>query len=227
MRILIVEDEQKIARALKRGLEHESFAVDLEFDGDSGLAAARYEPYDLIILDRMLPGGYDGLQIAAELRKDKKKVPILMLTAKDAVNSRVEGLNAGADDYLVKPFAFEELLARIRALLRRPHDHQNNVLTYSDLQIDTLSRRVTRGGKPINLTLKEYSLLEYMARNAEVVLSKQQIIEHVWNFDADVLPNTVEVYMGYLRAKIERPFKGEPALLQTKRGFGYTLSREN
>lgn len=226
MRILIVEDEVKIATALKRGLEQEAYAVDMEHDGDSGLGAATSEPYDLIILDRMLPGGYDGMSIAKELRAAGKKIPILMLTAKDAVSDRVGGLDAGADDYLVKPFAFEELLARVRALLRRPEPQSAGVLTYKDIEVNIVTKAVKRAGQSIDLTRKEYALLEYFLRNPEVVLSKQQLTEHVWNFDADILPNTVEVYVGYLRGKVEKPFKDKPQLFHTKRGFGYVMKEQ-
>lgn len=227
MRILVVEDEPKIAGAIKRGLEQEAYAVDIALDGDEGMASAVYDPHDLVILDRMLPGDFDGLDIARKLRSKGSKVPILMLTAKDAVSDRVAGLDAGADDYLIKPFAFEELLARVRALLRRPEQKAQTKLSYYDLELDTAQRSVHRSGKAIDLTLKEYSLLQYLMRNSEVLLSKQQIIEHVWNFDSDILPNTVEVFMGYLRTKVEKPFKGRPQLLHTKRGFGYILKTKD
>lgn len=222
MRILLVEDEHKIANALKRGLEQETFAVDAEYDSDSGLAAALNDDYDLVILDRMLPGSLEGLEIAKELRAAGKHMPILLLTAKDQVHDRVAGLNAGADDYLVKPFALEELLARVRALLRRPKDEKGTILKVGDLSLNTLSFEVKRAGKLINLSRREFAMLEYLMRNAGRVLSKDQIIGHVWDFDADILPNTVEVYAGYLRKKIDEPFKG-PALIHTLRGFGYRL----
>lgn len=221
MRILIVEDEHKIAQALKRGLEQEHYAVDLAFDGEDGLASAEAECYDVIVLDRMLPGK-DGITICQELRKQGNHTPILMLTAKDHVRDRVQGLDAGADDYLVKPFSFEELLARLRALLRRPHEAMSTVLEVADLQLDPANYTVVRQGTPINLSSKEFSLLEYLMRNAGRVLSKDTIMSHVWDFDADILPNTVEVYIGYLRNKIDKPFKGDP-LIHTRRGFGYTL----
>ena len=222
MRILVVEDEHKIAGAIKRGLEQESYAVDIEYDADSGLRAAEVGEYDALILDRMLPGSIEGLDICRELRKAGNHVPILLLTAKDQVRDRVQGLNAGADDYLVKPFAFEELLARLRALLRRPKDNVGTVLEVNDLTLDTVSFEVTRAGQPIKLSRKEFALLEYLMRNAGRLVSKENIIEHVWNFDADILPNTVEVYVGYLRNKIDKPFKSSQ-LLQTVRGFGYKL----
>jgi DNA-binding response OmpR family regulator len=222
MRILVIEDEHKIARAVKEGLEAESFAVDLAFDGQEGFSSALYEEYDLIVLDRMLPGGMDGVEICQKLRAEKKHTPIIMLTAKDQVRDRVAGLNAGADDYLAKPFSFEELLARIRALLRRPHDAKDSVLQVGDLSLDSIGHVVKRAGKEINLSTKEYALLEYLMRNAGKVLSKNNIMTHVWDFDADILPNTVEVFIAYLRGKIDRPFEG-PALIQTVRGFGYKI----
>lgn len=222
MRILIIEDEHKIARAVKEGLEEESYAADISFDGQEGLNAARYEEYDLIILDRMLPGGMDGAEICETLRKEGNHVPILMLTARDQVRDRVAGLNAGADDYLVKPFSFEELLARVKALLRRPHESLGDVLEAGNLTMDTTAHVVQREGQNIALSSKEYALLEYLLRNKNKVLSKHNIITHVWDFDADILPNTVEVFVAYLRNKIDKPFDG-PALLQTVRGFGYKI----
>lgn len=226
MRILVVEDEHKIAGAIKRGLEQESYAVDVAFDGDEGLSSALTDEYDIILLDRMLPGLLDGADIAKELRASNIRTPILMLTAKDKVADRVGGLNAGADDYLVKPFAFEELLARIRALLRRPQDHVGNVLALNDLSLDTTNFEVKRAGRRIQLSQREYALLEYLMRNQNRILSKDNIIGHVWDYDADILPNTLEVYIGYLRGKIEKPFRG-PELIHTVRGFGYKLGIED
>lgn len=222
MRLLIIEDEQKIAAALKQGLERQSYAVDMCHDGDTGLAMATSEPYDLIILDRMLPGSIDGMGILKELRTQDNHVPVLLLTAKDKVLDRAAGLNMGADDYLVKPFAFVELIARVRALLRRPKQGIGITLNYGDLALDLESAIASRAGKRIALTSKEFALLEYMMRNPEKVLSKEVLMSQVWDYDADILPNTVEVYMGYLRTKIDRPFKG-PNLINTKRGFGYFL----
>lgn len=222
MRILVVEDEHKIAGAIKKGLEQEKYAVDVEYDADSGYGAALNEPYDLMIIDRMLPGSMEGMDIARRLREEKIHTPILLLTAKDQVRDRVAGLNAGADDYLVKPFSFEELLARVRALLRRPPEAKNNVLKVGDLSLDTTNYQLRRSGKLIALSSKEFALLEYLMRNSGQVLSKDNIIAHVWNFDADILPNTVEVYIGYLRSKIDKPFKSKP-LLHTLRGFGYKI----
>jgi DNA-binding response OmpR family regulator len=226
MRVLIVEDEHKIANAIKQGLTQEKYAVDVEYDSDSGMAAALSEEYDLMIIDRMLPGSMEGLDICKKLRAEGNHTPILLLTAKGQIRDRVEGLNAGADDYLVKPFSFEELLARVRALLRRPQESKGNELKVHDLTLDTISYEVRRNGQPIELSAKEFALLEYMMRNSGQVLSKDRIISHVWDFDADILPNTVEVYMGYLRSKIDRPFADEPELIHTLRGFGYSLGRK-
>lgn len=221
MRILIVEDEHKIANAVKRGLEHQSYAVDVVYNGNDGKAMALTEPYDLIILDRMLPGEIDGVGIVKAMRTEGIHTPVLLLTAKDKIIDKVEGLNAGADDYLVKPFAFVELLARVRALLRRPQFTQDTVLSYADLQLDPEAMLVERAGTPIALTSKEFALLEYMLRNPERIITKEAIIQHVWDYDADILPNTVEVYVGYLRRKVDRPFIKSSPLINTKRGFGY------
>jgi len=223
MRMLVVEDEHKIANAIKQGLEQERYAVDVAYDGDEGLNTALTDEYDLIVLDRMLPGDVDGIDICRELRIKQVHTPILMLTAKDQIRDRVSGLDAGADDYLVKPFSFEELLARIRALLRRPPEGLSAELTLADLSLDTITYTVKRAGKTIALSSKEFALLEYLLRNQGRVLSKANIITHVWDFDADILPNTVEAYIGYLRTKIDRPFADKPALIHTVRGFGYKI----
>ncbi len=223
MRILVIEDEHKIARALKKALEQESYAVDVAFDGDEGYGMATTEPYDVAIIDRMLPGN-DGLTIVKEMRQAKIHTPVLLLTALGEVRDRTAGLDAGADDYLVKPFALEELLARVRALLRRPSKAESTTLTVGDLTLDTLSYEVKRAGQSIRLTSKEFALLEYMLRNQGRPLSKAIIISHVWDYDADILPNTVEVYVRYLRAKIDQPF--DTQLLHTVRGFGYKLQAE-
>lgn len=221
MRILVIEDEHKIARALKKALEQESYAVDVSYDGDDGYAMATTETYDAAIIDRMLPGKYDGIAIVEAMRKAKIHTPVILLTALGRVSDRTKGLDSGADDYLVKPFALEELLSRVRALLRRPAEQQPNVLTVGDLSLDTINFRVVRDGKVITLTNKEFGLLEYMLRNQGRPLSKETIISHVWDYDADILPNTVEVYIKYLRNKIDAPFK--TPLLHTVRGFGYKL----
>lgn len=221
MKILIVEDEHKIANAVRDGLQQESYAVDVVYDGDSGLNSATYDEYDLIILDVMLPG-MDGMEICRKLRAAGNHTPILMLTAKDRTRDITAGLDSGADDYLVKPFSFEELLARVRALLRRPHESLGETLQASDLTLNTVSKQVKRGDVEIQLSSKEYALLEYLLRNQNKVLSKNNIMGHVWDFDADILPNTVEVFIAYLRAKVDRPFQGRQ-LIQTVRGFGYKI----
>lgn len=223
MKILIVEDEHKIANAMKQGFKQERINVDLAYDGEEGLAAALGEEYDVIILDRMLPGGMEGLEICKSIRAKGIQTPIIMLTAKSQIRDRVSGLNGGADDYLTKPFSFEELLARVRALLRRPQDNIGNVLRVGDLSLDTITFEVKRGEQSIKLSSTEFALLEYLMRNYGRVLSKTNIIAHVWDFDADILPNTVEAYIGYLRNKIDKPFSGAPALIQTIRGFGYKI----
>ncbi len=222
MRILIIEDEHKIANAIKQGLTQEKFAVDVEYNGDDGLGAALSEPYDLMVIDRMLPGSVEGLDICREVRAKGIHTPIIFLTAKDQIRDRVTGLDAGADDYLIKPFSFEELLARIRALLRRPQESTGTVLKVADLSLDTVNYDVSRAGTTIRLSTKEFALLEYLMRNNGRVLSKDNIIAHVWDFDADILPNTVEVYIGYLRNKVDKPFKS-PELISTMRGFGYKI----
>lgn len=222
MRILIVEDDHTIAQAVKEGLEQESFAVDVCFDGVDGYNAAANDDYDLIILDLMLPG-MDGVEITKRLRQEAKHTRILMLTAKGQTLDKVKGLNTGADDYMSKPFSFEELLARINALLRRPDERKSEVLSAKNLKLNTLTKQAERSGKTIDLSAKEYAVLEYMLRNKGKVLSKNSIITHVWDFDADVLPNTVEVFIKYLRDKIDRPFNG-PEVIQTVRGFGYKVS---
>ncbi len=222
MKVLLVEDEHKIANAIRQGLRQEHYMTEICYDGDSGLAAALGDEYDLIILDRMLPG-VDGLTICQKIRENRIQTPILILTAKGQVRDKVDGLDAGADDYLVKPFSFEELLARIRALLRRPQETIDNTLKVGDLTLDTVTFNVMRGETKINLTSTEFALLEYLMRNTGRVLSKTNIISHVWDFDADVLPNTVEAYIGYLRTKIDKPFPKSPALIQTVRGFGYKI----
>jgi DNA-binding response OmpR family regulator len=224
MRILVIEDDLKIAAAIKRGLEMKGFAVDAVHDGPTGLAHAVDSDYDVVILDRMLPGGMDGTEIAEKVRGAAVNVPILMLTARGTIGDKVNGLNSGADDYLVKPFSFDELTARIRALLRRPKITSGAVLQVGDLTLDTVSYEVNRNGKPIQLSQREYSLLEYLMFHDGQVVSKDMIISHVWDGESDILPNTVEVYVGYLRNKIDRPFKKKPALLQTKSGFGYKLA---
>lgn len=222
MRVLVVEDEHKVANSIKRGLEEEGFAVDVVYNGNAGYDLAVSEDYDVIILDRLLPG-IDGVTMCRKLRGHKIHIPILMLTAKGQITERVEGLNGGADDYMLKPFAFEELLARTRALIRRPRSVNGTILELEDLCMDTLHFEVKRGGVSIALSSKEFSLLEYLLRHPHKILSKDQIIAHVWNYDANILPNTVEVYMGYLRSKIDKAFKNKKPLIHTARGFGYRI----
>lgn len=222
VRILIVEDERRIATTLKKGLVQEHFAVDLAFTGSEGLDLATNENYDLIILDLMLPE-IDGIEICRRVRKQGVMVPILMLTAKGQVSDTVTGLNAGADDYLTKPFAFEELLARIKALTRRPVELQNSVLTFEDLSLDSHRYLVHRDRQQIQLSHKEFMLLDYLMRHPRTILTKQQIIDHAWDYDSNILPNTIEVYIKNLRRKIDQPFSDKPPLIQTIRGFGYRL----
>lgn len=222
MRILVIEDEHKIAKAIKKGLEQQAYAVDIANDGEEGYDLASTEEYDLIILDLMLPK-MDGVSVCKNLRGQKIQTPILMLTAKSQVDDKVTGLNSGADDYLAKPFAFSELIARVKALGRRPKNALGDVFEISGLEIDTNKLEVTRDNIKIKLSKTEYSLLEYLVRNKGKTLSKDQIINAVWNYDADILPNTVEVYIGYLRSKIDKPFKNKAELIKTVRGFGYKI----
>ncbi|HHV63360.1 MAG TPA: response regulator transcription factor [Firmicutes bacterium] len=220
MRVLVVEDEPKIASFVKRGLEEEGYAVDVAGDGESALDYAQSAQYDILILDIMLPKR-DGVSVCQELRRRGFRAPILMLTARDAVDDRVEGLDAGADDYLVKPFAFKELLARMRALLRRPREVGPTRLQVGDLTLDTATRRAERRGRVIDLTLREYALLEFLMRHKGQVLSRTQIAEHVWNFDFYSESNIVDVYIRYLRLKIDANW--EPKLIHTVRGVGYKI----
>jgi len=222
MRILIVEDEHRIGTSIKKGLELEKYAVDLAFDGRDGYDFAATEEYDCIILDLMLPG-MDGLTICKKLREKGIHTPILILTARSQVENKIEGLDSGADDYLTKPFSFEELLARVRALIRRPNGMQSTLLKAGDLELDTVNYGVKRGNITIQLSSKEYSLLEYLLRHVGNIVSKDQIVGHVWNYDDDVLPNTVEVYIRKLRQKIDIPFTEEEPLISTVRGFGYKI----
>lgn len=223
MRILIVEDEVKIANAMKRALELQKYAVDVVYDGHAGLDLAIGEKFDLIILDLMLPG-IEGLVICRKIRQEGIHTPILMLTAKGQVTDKVVGLDVGADDYMVKPFSFEELFARIRALVRRPVQANEPILKIKDLTLDPVTFKVKRADTIIKLSTKEYALLEYLMRNKNMVLTREQIVSHVWDYDADVLPTTVEVHMKHLRDKVDAPFHF--ALIQTVRGRGYTIGDE-
>lgn len=223
MRILIVEDDHKIANAIKKGFEQEHFAVDVSYDGKDGLGQASTIEYDAIVLDRMLPE-VDGIEICRILREKENHTPIIMLTAKDRLNDKVDGLNCGADDYLTKPFAFIELLARVRALIRRPQRVDSSILKLGDLSMDVFKYEVRRGNMEIKLSSKEFALLEYMMRNPNRILTKDNIISHVWDYDSDVLPNTVEVYIGYLRNKIDKKYSKDRQMIITARGFGYKLT---
>lgn len=225
MRILVIEDEHKIANAVKKGLAHESYAVDVVYGGVEGYDMATAEEYDVIILDIMLPG-MDGVEICKKLREQNIHIPILMLTSKSQIEDKVLGFNSGADDYLTKPFAFAELLVRVRALTRRPQNSIGTVLAFADLTLDTTNYEVKRADQKIRLSNKEYALLEYLMRHKNQVVTKEQIINHVWNYDADVLPNSVEVYIRHLRTKIDDPYPDKP-LIHTIKGFsGYKLSEQ-
>jgi DNA-binding response OmpR family regulator len=220
MRILIIEDEDAIARVLERGLMRANFTVDVAFDGDAGLRLATENTYALIILDLMLPGT-DGWSVCRMLRARKDRTPILMLTARDAVSDRVRGLDMGADDYLSKPFAFEELLARVRAQVRRDNVHRTCLIKVSDLEIDTDSQTVRRAGKDIALTPREYALLEALARNEGRPLTRETILERVWNDEGRIGSNSVDVYINLLRRKVDSGF--EKKLIHTVFGVGYIL----
>ncbi len=222
MRILVVEDEHRIANTIKKGLVQEHYAVDLAYNGNDGFDLASAEDYDLIILDLMLPG-INGVDICKALRKNNNHTPILMLTAKGQMKDKIQGLDAGADDYLTKPFSFEEFLARIRALSRRSKQTSLPILIIADLTLDPITFLVKRGEVAIQLSGKEFALLEYLMKNAHAIRTKDQIIAHVWNYEANILPNTVEVYIRNLRNKIDRPFPDKNPLIHTIRGFGYKL----
>lgn len=218
MRVLIVEDEEKMADLIKRGLEEEGIDAEVANDGNAGLEMGRSGQFDLILLDVSLPGR-DGFEIARELREARVKTPILMLTARDTTEMKVKGLDSGADDYMTKPFAFAELLARIRALMRRTEDVTK--LQVGDLTLDLITRRVTRDGTEVQLTSKEFMLLEYFMRHPDEILSREVLSEKVWNEKFDALTNVIDVYINYLRNKIDRNF--EPKLIHTVRGVGYML----
>ena len=224
MRILVVEDEHRIANSIKKGLEQERYAVDVAYTGTDGFDLASTETYDLIILDIMLPE-MDGITICKELRKNNIHFPILMLTAKGRIEDKIVGLDAGADDYMTKPFSFDELLARVRALTRRQGIVLEEEIKVNDLEIDPKKFVVKRSGKVIQLSNKEFTLLEFLARNKNNIVTKDQIISHLWNYDANILPNTIEVYIKNLREKIDRPFANKKPLIQTVRGFGYKIGK--
>ena len=216
MRLLVVEDEQRLAKALQRGLSAEGFAVDVAHDGPTGLELARHQSYDAMILDVMLPG-LSGYRVVRQLRAEEKWLPVLMLSAKDGEYDQADGLDCGADDYLTKPFSYVVLLARLRALLRRGAPSRPAVLEVGPLALDPAGRTVTLGGEPVTLTTREYALLEYLMRRPGQVVSKIELLDHVWDAAADTAPNVVEVYIGYLRRKLGRD------LVETVRGAGYRL----
>ena len=220
MRILLVEDETRMASFIERGLKEEDYIVDVANDGEKALFMAEINPYDLIILDVMLPIK-DGITVCRELRIKKINVPILMLTSKDKIRDKVLGLNSGADDYLAKPFAFEELLARISALLRRDKADKTGILKIADLEVDQIKHKVTRAGEEITLTSKEFALLEYLMLNATHVVTRTMISEHVWHEDFDSFTNVIDVYMNFLRNKIDKGYKKQ--LIHTIHGKGYVL----
>ena len=222
MRILLVEDEPSAARMMAKGLREQTYAVDVAQDGEGALYQANVNDYDLIILDIMLPGK-DGFEVCRELRAAGSPVPVLMLTARDTIDDRVEGLDTGADDYLTKPFDFRELLAHIRALLRRGQSLQPAVIRVDDLEVDTSARQVRRGGRGVYLTAKEYALLEYLARRAGEVVARSDIAEHVWDVSFDPFSNLIEVYVQRLRRKVDDGHATK--LLHTRRGAGYVLSK--
>jgi DNA-binding response OmpR family regulator len=223
MRLLVVEDEKKVANFIKQGLEEEGYAIDVAGDGEEGLAMALDGVHDLFILDIGLPR-MNGLQVLEELRRRKVATPVLLLTVRATIEDKVLGLDAGADDYLTKPFAFQELLARVRALLRRRGEGGPALLQFSDLVLDPARRTVSRGGEKLDLTAKEFAILEYFMRNPERVLTRTQIIEHVWDYDFDTGTNLVDVYVNYLRKKVDSG--RESKLIHTIRGVGYVLKKE-
>lgn len=223
MRILVVEDEKKVASFIKRGLEEENYEVETAGDGEEGLGMALERKYDMIILDWMLPKR-DGMSLLKEMREKKIATPVLMLTAKDTVEDIVTGLETGSDDYLTKPFAFAELLARVKALIRRSEMDRGAELTFADLRIDPVTHKVWRADKEIDLTAKEYGLLEYFMRNPNQVLTRTMIADHVWDYTFDSFTNIIDVYVNYLRKKIDRD--APTKLIHTVRGIGYILKEE-
>lgn len=224
MKVLVVEDEKKVASFIKRGLEEEKYEVDTAFDGEEGLNKALGASYEVIVLDVMLPK-MDGVALIKELRARKNRTPVLMLTAKDSVDDIVAGLDSGSDDYLTKPFAFAELLARIRALMRRSEQERGAEIHFAELRLDPVSHKVWRSDKEIDLTSKEYALLEYFMRNPNQVLTRTMIAEHVWDYTFDSFTNIIDVYVNYLRKKVDRD--SDKKLIHTVRGVGYILKEED
>ena len=222
MRILLVEDNQRLSDSLRRSLTDDGYAVDAAYDGQEGEELAEMTAYDLIILDVMLPRR-DGFEVCRSLRENRVKTPILMLTARDALTDRVSGLDSGADDYLVKPFEMDELRARLRALLRRESDDKSSVLAIADLKLDPATHFVERGGQPIELTSREYALLEYLMRHPNRLITRQMAENSLWDSDSSVASNVVDVYIRRLRRKVDDPY--EPKLIETIRGSGYRLKR--
>jgi len=218
MRALVVEDYAPLRNAVRDGLVEAGFAVDIAANGEDGLWHAKQNPYDVVVLDIMLPK-LDGLEVLRRLRATGSRVPVLILTAKDTVDDRVAGLDLGADDYLVKPFAFAELLARVRSLIRRRYDTRDPTIKVADLEIDTIRRRVRRGTAVVTLSAKEYALLEYLALRAGQLVTRTEIWEHVYDFNSEARSNVVDVYIGYLRKKL-----GPPSLIHTRRGMGYVIT---
>lgn len=223
MKILLIEDDHRISSIVRKGLEQEKFDVDVAFNGESGLEMAMSNGFDVVVLDLMLPL-MNGLEVCRNLRLQKNETPVLMLTAKSEVSDKVNGLTIGADDYLAKPFAFDELLARIKALGRRSRKVKDEIIGIKDLFLNKKTFEVTRAGKVIDLSKKEFLLLLYLLENKNQVLTKEKIINKVWEFDNDILPNTVEVYIGYLRNKVDKPFKKSGLIIKTVRGFGYKIT---
>ena len=220
MRLLVIEDEKKVASFIKKGLEEEHYAVDVAYDGEEGIYLTETNDYDLVILDLMIPKIH-GWEVLKRIRAKRNKVPILVLTARDSVEDKVKGLDSGCDDYLTKPFAFAELLARIRALLRREKAEKEPILRIADLTLSLVTHKVARRGKEIELTSREYTLLEYFMRNPDKVLTRTMISEHVWDYHFDSMTNVIDVYVNYLRKKIDKDF--EPKLIHTLRGIGYIM----
>jgi len=223
MKILVVEDEKKVAGFIKRGLEEEGYTVEVAYDGDEGLKMGSDGSHDLILMDLMLPQK-DGLEVIRELREKDIRTPVLCLTAKDKVDDIVSGLDSGSDDYLTKPFAFAELLARVRALIRRGNTERGAEITFADLRLDPVAHKVWRGTQEIDLTTKEYALLEYMMRNPNQTLTRSMIAEHVWDYTFDSFTNIIDVYVNYLRKKIDKDF--DTKLIHTVRGVGYVLKED-